>query len=190
MQIKRMSTFKIALIGIFTALTFVVTITIRVPMIGTNGYVNIGDAIIYITAAVLGPIPALLAGGIGSCIADLIGYPIWAPFTLIIKGLEGFIVGILLKLLLKKGGSIWKNILGGLISMIVSAVFMIIMYFFAGWILSGLGGAIQSIVGNIFQGGISIVIAMVAIFVFQLPKIAERFLNKTSPHNSEPPNTN
>ena len=36
------------------------------------------------------------AGGLGSAMADLLGgYPHWAPFTLIIKGIEGYVVGAL-----------------------------------------------------------------------------------------------
>ena len=39
-----------------------------------------------------GPLPALVAGGLGSALADLLtGYAHWAPWTLVIKGIEGWI---------------------------------------------------------------------------------------------------
>ncbi len=35
-----------------------------------------------------------MCGGLGASLADLLlGYPLWAPFTLAIKGAEGFVVG-------------------------------------------------------------------------------------------------
>jgi uncharacterized membrane protein len=90
---NRMDIRKLTKISIFTALVFVATFLIRVPIAATGGYFNLGDSVIYVAALLFGPLVGGLAGGIGSAIADIIGYPIFAPGTLIIKLFEGIITG-------------------------------------------------------------------------------------------------
>ena len=49
---------------------------------------------IYLAALLYGPIVGGFAGGVGSALADLyLGYPHYAPATLIVKACEGYIVG-------------------------------------------------------------------------------------------------
>ena len=80
----------------FTALVTAATLLIRIPIPATQGYVNLGDAAVIVAALLLGPRTGLIAGGIGSALADWLGgYAHWAPFTLVIKGLEGFLVGLI-----------------------------------------------------------------------------------------------
>lgn len=145
---------KIVLNGLMIALVCIATMTIQIPTPGTNGYVNIGDAVIFITSILFGPLGGMLAGGIGSAMADLLsGYPHWAIFTLIIKGLEGYLVGIICK----QNNTIVKNIL----STISGALIMVVGYFLAGAILKGsFVVSAASIPSNIIQGVVSIVIAV------------------------------
>jgi uncharacterized membrane protein len=85
---------KLTKISIFTALVFVATVIIRVPIAATGGYFNFGDSVIYVAALLFGPLVGGLAGGIGASIADIIGgYLIFAPGTCIIKLFEGIITG-------------------------------------------------------------------------------------------------
>jgi len=84
---------KLTQVSIFTALVFVTTMIIRVPIPATGGYFNFGDGVIYVAALLYGPLVGGLAGGIGASIADAIGYPIFAPGTFIIKLFEGIITG-------------------------------------------------------------------------------------------------
>ena len=87
---------KVSLIAIFTALTAVATISFSVSVPATRGYFNIGETMIYVAALLFGASIGGLSAGIGSMIADLtLGYAVYAPATLIIKGLEGAIVGFL-----------------------------------------------------------------------------------------------
>jgi len=80
-------------ISIFAALVFVTTMIIRIPIAATGGYFNLGDSVIFTAALLYGPLVGGLAGGIGAAIADAVGYPIFAPGTLIIKSIEGILVG-------------------------------------------------------------------------------------------------
>jgi uncharacterized membrane protein len=90
-------TFRITVAAVFAALVFVVTSQIPpIPIPATSGYFNIGETTIYIAALVFGPLVGALAGGIGSSLSDIyLGYALFAPGTLFIKGGEGLIVGFL-----------------------------------------------------------------------------------------------
>lgn len=169
---------KLALLGVLTALVFVITVYIRIPTPGTNGYINIGDAIIFLTSAYLGPIYGFIAGGLGSALADCIGYVHWAPWTFFIKGIEGLICGLLFKMVLNKQRKLYINALLALAAEAVAAVWMATMYFFASWIISGLGGAVESIPSNIIQGVLSMAIAIPLIFNPQMIKAINRILAK------------
>ncbi len=80
--------------GLFTALVFAATlVAVETPV--TQGYFNLGESMVYAAAVLGGPLVGALAGGVGSALADLyLGYGHYAPGTLVIKGLEGLIVGV------------------------------------------------------------------------------------------------
>ncbi|MBI4277203.1 MAG: ECF transporter S component [Armatimonadetes bacterium] len=87
---------KLALGGLCLALVTVATMVLRIPIPATQGYFNLGDALIYTTALLFGPRFGLVAGGLGSALADVLGgYQQFAIATLIIKGLEGYVAGTL-----------------------------------------------------------------------------------------------
>lgn len=77
---------RLTLAAILCALVFVATTYTRIPIWFSNsGYIHLGDAFIYLSAALL-PMPyAFAVGGIGAGLSDLIGYPLYAPGTVIIK---------------------------------------------------------------------------------------------------------
>lgn len=80
--------------ALMTALVFVATFTIKVPVPFTNGYIHPGDSMVFLAGLLLGPFYGAFAAGIGSALADLIaGYTFWMIPTLLIKGLMGFVVG-------------------------------------------------------------------------------------------------
>ena len=83
--------------ALFTALTTAATMVVRVPS-PTGGYVNAGDAVVLLSAFLLGPLPGAVAAGVGSALADLFaGYVLYVPATLIIKGLTALVAGLLLR---------------------------------------------------------------------------------------------
>jgi len=73
----------LTLSAVFCAIVYVATTFIRIPAV--VGYVHIGDAFIYLAAAMLPTPYALGIGAVGAGLADLIGYPMYAPGTIIIK---------------------------------------------------------------------------------------------------------
>ncbi|MDD4315717.1 MAG: ECF transporter S component [Clostridia bacterium] len=155
----------IAFSSVFTALVAVVTIVLPIPLPKTEGFLNFGDAVIFVTGIFFGPFAGLIAGGIGSAAADLIlGYTIWAPFTLLIKGAEGFVVGLTARLLIKVLPSKLKFI-AYFISMLFASIIMIAGYFFATAILYGFPVAAIGIIESMIQAGASIAIAFVLLGV-------------------------
>jgi uncharacterized membrane protein len=100
---KPLNPLLIAITAAFTALVFVATFSFRIPLPISGGYFNLGDVVIYVTALSFGPWIAAFAGGVGSMLSDIIGYPIYAPWTLLIKGMEGLIVGLLFTKFNRKG---------------------------------------------------------------------------------------
>ena len=76
------------------ALVCVSTMAIQIPI--PLGYMHLGNTCILLTAALFGPTTGLLAGGIGSALADLLtGYTQWVLPTLLIKSIMGFAIGYL-----------------------------------------------------------------------------------------------
>jgi uncharacterized membrane protein len=95
---KAISPVDLALAAVFTALVCVVTIIFSIYVPDTQGFFNIGESMVFLSALLFGPFVGAFAGGIGSMLADLLlGYPHYAPATLIIKACEGAIVGALKK---------------------------------------------------------------------------------------------
>ena len=76
--------------AIFTALVFVVTAYLHIPT--SNGYIHVGDGLIYLAACIL-PWPyAVAVGAGGALLADcLTGFAIWAPGSVIIKSLTALL---------------------------------------------------------------------------------------------------
>lgn len=87
---------KITYTGIMTALVFLGTFVIKVPTPFTNGYIHLGDAFVFLSGLILGPVYGAFAAGVGSCMSDLLGgYAQWVLPTLIIKSIMAAIIGIL-----------------------------------------------------------------------------------------------
>ena len=86
----RKSTKYMCTAAIFTALVFVVTAYLHIPT--NNGYIHVGDGLIYLAACIL-PWPyAVAVGAGGALLADcLTGFAIWAPGSVIIKSLTALL---------------------------------------------------------------------------------------------------
>jgi len=89
-------TVHLAITAVFTPLVCVATMVFSIYVPHTRGFFNIGETMVYTTALLFGPLVGSFAGGVGSMFADIfLGYPEFAPATLIIKACEGGIVGVL-----------------------------------------------------------------------------------------------
>lgn len=145
--------------ALLIALTAVATLTIRIPNPATQGYINLGDGVILTAGLAFGGRIGGLAGGLGSALADgLGGYFIWAPWTLVIKGVEGGLAGILGARSQQSGVRMrWVHDLGALA---IACVWMVAGYFGAGALLFGKAAALTEIPGNLFQAAAGCAVAL------------------------------
>ncbi len=131
------------------------TLIVRIPN-PMGGYFNVGDVMIFVAALTFGPLVGGAAGGLGSAIADIIGFPLFAFPTLVIKGLEGLIAG-----LIANRKSVYRDVL----AVVAAGAEMVIGYFLVEVYLWGVGGALAEVPANIAQiavgGLIGIPIALV-----------------------------
>jgi len=92
---KQRAVIQMSLMAVMSALVTVGTLIVQIPN-GMGGYFNVGDVMIFVAALNFNPFVGGFAGGLGSALADvLMGYPVFALPTLVIKGLEGFIAGLI-----------------------------------------------------------------------------------------------
>ena len=151
---------QLARVALLIALVAVATVVLRIPMPATEGYINVGDAVIVAAALLFGGLVAGLAGGVGAALADgLGGYAHWAPFTLLIKGIEGLFIGGLCQWFkpdLDKLIGLWGA--GGLAAL--GLLWMVAGYFSVELFLYGLGPALASLPGNLVQAGVSLVLGL------------------------------
>jgi uncharacterized membrane protein len=89
---------------IMTALVALCTYMFQISIPATQGYFDLGDSVVFLSALLFGPIVGAVSGGVGSMLSDLVAAPIYAPGTLVIKGFEGFIVGSVFQRI-RSGGS-------------------------------------------------------------------------------------
>lgn len=92
LKLQDLDTRSLSFLALFIAFTAVATY-LHIPG-PSSSYFNLGEVAIYTIALTFGAKAGGIAGGVGSALIDIIlGYSIWAPFTFIIKGVEGLIVG-------------------------------------------------------------------------------------------------
>ncbi len=136
---------KLALAAGLAATTTVATMLIQIPIPPTRGYLNFGEILVFTSALLFGRFVGGLAGGMGSAMADIItGYGYFAPYTLIIKGLEGFLAGAI-----RDGKSTRRDLLGWF----VGAVAMVTGYFLVEAYVMGFGvpAALVEVPSNAIQ---------------------------------------
>ncbi len=147
---------KIALAAVLAAVTVLFTHFVKIPIPITRGYVHLGDVAIYFAAFTFGPITALVAGGVGTAIADLIsgGYAHYAPISLVVHGLQGLAVGLIAVALVggeKQGETIPKWVLAIVLAFLAGTVILCGGYLIAEIFMYGFGAAIVEVLPNVGQ---------------------------------------
>ncbi len=126
---------RFSLMAVMTALVAVATFVVRVPN-GLGGYFNFGDIAIFVVALTFDPVIAGFAGGVGSAISDAIGFPVFVIPTLIIKGLEGLLAGMI---------SNRKQFSRDVLAIVVAGTEMIVGYFIAEYFFLPSGQALAAV---------------------------------------------
>lgn len=178
----KISTKKLVISALMIALVFLITYLpfLHIPSPIAQGYFNIGDAAIMITALLLGKKHGFIAGAFGSALADLAyGAFIFIPITFIVKGLEGYIVGAIAARSEGKEISHAKRIF----AVVAGAITMAAGYFvFEAVVLRlidkslAMTAIIAELPGNLVQGTVSAILALAFATILNRTK----FINKLS----------
>ena len=148
----------LAICAVATALVYVFTafLIIRLPIGGEGGLIHLGNIPLFLFAILCGKKTGMIAGGIGMALFDVLsGWAIWAPFTLVIVGAMGFVVGLF--------GHKKPTYLNVTIGILLAIVIKIVGYYFAELIIYG--NAITpfaSMPGNLIQVGFAGIVTLVA----------------------------
>ncbi|WP_270939806.1 ECF transporter S component [Romboutsia lituseburensis] len=146
--------------ALLIALVFIATrfINIRLPIASSGGLVHLGNTMLFIAAIVFGKKKGAIAGAFGMALFDLLSeWAIWAPFTFVVRGIMGYIIGRIAW----SNGKDGNNIITNIIAIVLSGIWMIFGYYITEIILYGNHiKAMASIPGNITQIIIGMIIGI------------------------------
>ena len=142
------------------ALVFVATlfINIRLPIAANGGLVHLGSAMLFTSAIVFGPKKGAIAGAFGMGLFDLVsGWALWAPFTFVIRGLQGWIIGYIAQSASIKWSSSIKNALAIILSIpvMLAGYYLCEVILYDSWVIP-----LASVTGNIIQNVVGLVVAL------------------------------
>ena len=88
------NTSKLVFASLMACLVMLGTILFRIPIPMTQGYVHLGDAMIYLGVLILGKKQGAIAAALGSALGDILGgFAFWAPWSFVIKFAMAYIAG-------------------------------------------------------------------------------------------------
>ncbi|CAH1855066.1 ECF transporter S component [Convivina intestini] len=144
---------RIAVLSVIIAANVALSYIVKIPIPATSGFVNLVEAGIFLVALLGGARSGLIVGGMSGFLLDILaGYPQWMFFSLIIHGLEGWLVGYL------GYNKKWPQ---QTLAIILGAVVMLIGYVIAGAILVNWPAGWASIPGNIAQNIMGLIVALI-----------------------------
>lgn len=149
----------IAITGMAIALTYVFTafVNVRLPIAANGGLIHLGNVPLFLVAMLFGKKTGMLAGGVGMGLFDLLsGWTAWAPFTFIIVGIMGYVVGAVSE---KHSEYLWK-----IISLVLALIIKIVGYYIAEIIIYGNWIApMASVPGNVIQITVAAVVVLIVV---------------------------
>lgn len=153
-------TLDLVLTSMLIALVFVSTLllNIKLPITANGGLVHLGTAMLFLASILFGPKKAAIAGAVGMGLFDLYaGWTLWAPFTFVARGLQGYVVGKIAWSNGRNGKSIPFNIIGAILSV---PVMLAVYYLCEGIIYGNWIAPMASIPGNLVQNAVGIIVAI------------------------------
>lgn len=165
---------EFALDGLMVALVFIATyfIQFRLPISINGGLVHMGNIVLFTIAILMGSRRGAIAGAFGMGLFDIVsGWMAWAPFTFVIRGAMGWIIGSVSHLGGREGKSPVWNFLG----IAAGSVVMLGGYYLTEVILYGnwLSPA-TSIPGNLTQLGFGLLSLALAPALAKSGSLAKR----------------
>lgn len=161
-------------LAVTALLTALVIATSAIPPLPVGvGRIYWCDCMILIAAFLADPVSALIAGGVGTLLYDIIGgSPAMALVSLVIHGLQGLLVSFLVhKVFPEKHEGVWAVIAGIAGAVIVIGGYFLQRAFIAGGEKSGIAYAVSKMPANFIQEAVGIAIAVIICYVMRLKKL-------------------
>jgi uncharacterized membrane protein len=167
---KTFTTKKLVLTALMMALTTVATMFIRINL--PLGYVNLGDVFVFLSVFILGPVLGTIAGGVGSAIADLIGFITYAPGTLIIKCAMALVSYFIYNVVLR---AINNSLIAQIIGSIVGAIIMALGYLlYEILFFTTFAVALYNLPWNLLQGAVGVAVSTIILKILRTTKVLEK----------------
>lgn len=168
----RQSVRKLCLVALFLGLNIVLSSSIfSVPVPGGHMYLN--DIVICFAALVFDPISAIIVGGIGAFLGDLIFYPTPMFVSLVTRSVQALVIAlIVLRRKNAKFPRLWRSAL----ALLAGAVIMVVGYSLGrAFIYSTPEYAWLKLPFQIAQAVFGAVVALVLLYATPLKKFVKNF---------------
>lgn len=133
-EIRKMRT--MILTALMMALIMVLTFATKIPVPATQGYIHLGDCMIFMAVIILGRKYGALAAALGSAMADVVGgYAFYAPVSFLVKGAMALILASFLGWALEK--SRMHSMILAAVGMTIAGAVMVAGYYAAETVMYG-----------------------------------------------------
>lgn len=143
-----------------TAVMMALVLALTRPIVPTPvGYTHLGDVAIYFAAFAFGPWAGLVAGGLGTALADVLtgAYAFFAPLSLVVHGVQAFVAGAIYRRLPTPLGVLLGLLAGGVI---------VVGGYFAGEFLVPIWGGPAGAIGELPFNAVQVLVGSVGGLVY------------------------
>ena len=153
----RVKSLAITAVCLVLVYVFTAVVNIRLPFAANGGLIPMGDGPLFVAAILFGKRTGMIAGGVGMALFDLFsGWTLWAPFTLVIVGCMGLVVGAVTEK--------HKTFPFYLLALVLACIIKIGGYYLAEAVIYGNWVVpLTSIPGNLIQVGAAAIITLIVI---------------------------
>ena len=152
-------------IGILSAMCAIAT-SLKIPL-GVGAMVHLGTAFLFTVAIALGGVYAGLSGAIGSAFFDLLmGFSPYTPWSFFIKGIAGFLAGVIAHGVWPKTNA-EETVFGGrwlfraVSGCVIAAIWTLGGYILAWWQVTGsLTVALGNIPASLLTSSVGLIVAL------------------------------
>ena len=180
MKTREISAQKLTITAILMAMNIIMSTSIlSIPVPGGHMYLN--DVIIVTAAVLLEPFYALLVGGLGAFIGDLLFYPTPMFVSLVTHGLQAFVISLFVHRILN-GRGVKAAIIGSLIGWVIT----VLGYSFGRAYIYGTPEyALLKLPFQILQTGVGSAIALLLCYKLKLVETFEKYFRKTETNTGD-----
>lgn len=174
---KNKKIYILVLTALFAAIITVTTAFIKINTGINDGYVHLGDSIIYLAGCVLPAPYCLISAALGGALADILaGAAVWAPFTAVIKALNALVFVFALKFAKNDGSNKILSVKTALMSF-VSGLVTVFGYLLCEGLLYSFPTALTSVPFSIIQATGSALVFILIAAALDKADFKKRFMN-------------